>query len=226
MAIHEARRYTMADKGPEVGTVAPDFTLKDQNQKAVTRSDFKGKKVVLSFHPLAWTNVCKLQMQDLEKYNERFDRLDAVAVGLSVDSVPCKKAWAEAIGVEKTSLLADFWPHGGVASAYGIFREADGVPERIGSRVAHGPQAEAEAILFGRSIGIHRRLLSKTNSPVHLTLLSQTMSSVGNSCPWPCLFHMRTLLLSFRYLRTAAWNRLRRVIPCSHFSKRQADQAR
>jgi len=44
---------------------APDFTLKDQNEKALSLSDFRGKKrVVLSFHPLAWTSVCKTQMQD------------------------------------------------------------------------------------------------------------------------------------------------------------------
>jgi peroxiredoxin len=85
---------------------------------------------VLSFHPLAWTNVCKLQMQDLEKNKAQFDRLGAVALGISVDSVPSKKAWAADIGVEQTSLLADFWPHGGVASAYGIFREAGGTSER------------------------------------------------------------------------------------------------
>jgi len=110
---------------------APDFTLKDQNEKALSLSDFRGKKrVVLSFHPLAWTSVCKTQMQDLEKRKEDFDRLDAVALGLSVDSVPCKQAWAEAIGVKDTPLLADFWPHGGVAQAYGIFREKNGFSER------------------------------------------------------------------------------------------------
>jgi peroxiredoxin len=111
--------------------VAPDFTLKDQNEKGVSLSDFRGKKkVVLSFHPLAWTSVCREQMQDLEKHREDFGRLDAVALGLSVDSVPCKQAWAEAIGVKDTSLLADFWPHGGVAQAYGIFREKNGFSER------------------------------------------------------------------------------------------------
>jgi peroxiredoxin len=69
-------------------------------------------------------------MQDLEKHKEHFDRLGAAALGLSVDSVPCKQAWAEAIGVKDTSLLADFWPHGGVAQAYGIFREKNGFSER------------------------------------------------------------------------------------------------
>jgi len=121
----------MTDRKIEMGDVAPDFTLKDQNEGDVTLSDFKGKKkVVLSFHPLAWTSVCRAQMQDLEKHKEDFDRLDAVALGLSVDSVPCKKAWAEDIGVKETSLLADFWPHGGVAQAYGIFREKHGSSKR------------------------------------------------------------------------------------------------
>jgi peroxiredoxin len=121
----------MTDGKIEVGDVAPDFTLKDQNEGDVTLSDFRGKRrVVLSFHPLAWTSVCKTQMQDLDKHKEDFERLDAVALGLSVDSVPCKKAWAENIGVKETSLLADFWPHGDVAQAYGIFREKNGFSER------------------------------------------------------------------------------------------------
>jgi peroxiredoxin len=123
------RRYTVT-KSIEVGDVAPDFTLKDQTEKEITLSSLRGKKVILSFHPLAWTSVCKLQMQDLEKHKADFDRLGAVALGLSVDSVPCKRAWAEAIGVQQTSLLADFWPHGGVAQTYDIFREKPGSSER------------------------------------------------------------------------------------------------
>mgnify|MGYP000658992964 FL=1 len=114
----------------EVGDLAPDFTLKDQNDQEVTLSALRGRKVVLSFHPLAWTRVCAIQMQDLEKHQEEIERLGAVALGLSVDSVPCKKSWAEAIGVQHTRLLADFWPHGGVARAYGIFREKNGFSER------------------------------------------------------------------------------------------------
>jgi len=71
-----------------------------------------------------------MQMQDLEKHREDMERLGAVALGLSVDSVPCKKAWAESLGIQETRLLADFWPHGGVARAYGIFREKNGFSER------------------------------------------------------------------------------------------------
>ncbi|MDW8069261.1 MAG: peroxiredoxin [Anaerolineae bacterium] len=113
-----------------VGDKAPDFTLKDQNEQEVTLSALRGKKVVLSFHPLAWTKVCAIQMQDLEKHRAEMERLGATALGLSVDSVPSKKAWAESLGIQETPLLADFWPHGAVAQAYGIFREKNGFSER------------------------------------------------------------------------------------------------
>ncbi len=114
----------------EVGDPAPDFTLKDQNDQEVTLSALRGRKAVLSFHPLAWTRVCAIQMQDLEKHREDMERLGAVALGLSVDAVPTKKAWAESLGIQETRLLADFWPHGGVARSYGIFREKNGFSER------------------------------------------------------------------------------------------------
>jgi len=51
-------------------------------------------------------------------------------VGLSIDSVPSKKAWADAIGLKKTRILADFWPHGEVAKLYDLFREKDGFSQR------------------------------------------------------------------------------------------------
>lgn len=120
----------MAQKEIKVGDVAPDFTLKDQNGKEVALSALRGKKVVLGFHPLAWTSVCGQQMKGLEANADEFERLGAVALGISIDSSATKHAWAESLGITKTQLLADFWPHGGVAAAYGIFREADGFSER------------------------------------------------------------------------------------------------
>jgi peroxiredoxin len=114
----------------KVGEQAKDFTLKDQNEKGFKLSDHKGKKVLLSFHPLAWTDVCSKQMKSLEDNRAAFDSLNTIAVGLSVDSIPSKKAWAESLGIKNTSLLADFWPHGEVAKLFGIFREKNGISER------------------------------------------------------------------------------------------------
>ena len=116
--------------GINVGDKAPDFKLKDNNGKDVSLGELKGKKVVLGFHPLAWTSVCAQQMKDLEASYERLDKVGTVALGLSIDSTFCKKAWAESIGVKRARLLSDFWPHGGVISQYGIFRADDGFSER------------------------------------------------------------------------------------------------
>ena len=113
-----------------VGISAKDFTLSDQNGQAFRLSEFKGKKILLSFHPLAWTSICATQMQDLEKNTDRFEKSNTVAVGLSVDSVPCKKAWADSLGIKRTRLLADFWPHGKVAKSFGVFRAENGFSER------------------------------------------------------------------------------------------------
>jgi peroxiredoxin len=85
---------------------------------------------LLSFHPLAWTAFCAGQMKSLEDNLEVFSTINTVAVGISVDSVPCKKAWAEKLGITQTRLLCDFWPHGGVAMQYGLFRDANGFSER------------------------------------------------------------------------------------------------
>jgi peroxiredoxin len=112
------------------GDKAKEFELKDQDGKDIHLSDFKGKKVLLSFHPLAWTKVCAEQMKALEKNLERFEGLNTVALGMSVDTVPSKKAWAKELGIKNTRLLSDFWPHGEVARSYGIFREKEGISER------------------------------------------------------------------------------------------------
>ncbi len=119
----------MADRF-QIGDATPDFTLKDHKGNDVSLSQFKGKKVVLGFHPLAWTGVCAEQMMNLEINHERMEKLNAVAFGLSIDSSFCKNAWAKSLNIEKTPLLADFWPHGGVAQAYGIFDDEGGVSKR------------------------------------------------------------------------------------------------
>lgn len=113
-----------------VGDKFADFFLKNQKEIEINTAKFAGKKLLLSFHPLAWTDICARQMQSLEANFEIFQNLGTLPLGLSVDAVPCKKAWAENIGVARTDLLADFWPHGAVASQLGVFIERFGFSER------------------------------------------------------------------------------------------------
>lgn len=114
----------------QIGDQAKNFSLKDQNDKDFNLDDYKGKMVLLSFHPLAFTSVCAQQMQSLEENQEVFADLNTVAVGVSVDHVPAKLAWAKELGIENTRLLCDFWPHGQLAQDFGIFRDKNGFSER------------------------------------------------------------------------------------------------
>ena len=74
-----------------IGDKSRDFSIKDQNGKDFRLQDHLGKRVLLSFHPLAWTSVCSGQMKSLEENQKSFNSLNTLAVGISVDSVPCKK---------------------------------------------------------------------------------------------------------------------------------------
>ena len=114
-----------------IGKTIPEFTLKDQDNKDFSSKELKGKRVLLSFHPLAWTSVCASQMKSLEDNVETFTLLNTVPLGLSVDQQFCKGAWAKELGIKKVRLLADFWPHGGLAEQLGIFLEEKGVSQRV-----------------------------------------------------------------------------------------------
>ena len=114
----------------EVGDMAPDFTLKDNRVQDVSLSEYRGKKVLLSWHPLAWTGVCAQQMKSLEDNLAEFEKYNTVPLGMSIDSYPSKNAWAKELGVANVKLLADFWPHGKVAQDYGLFLDDKGFSAR------------------------------------------------------------------------------------------------
>ena len=119
------------DMNLKVGDDTPDFILLDQNRKEIKLTDLKGKRILLSFHPLAWTGVCAKQMSSLEANFDRFEKLNTIPLGVSVDTIPSKKAWAEHLGIEKTSLISDFWPHGDLAKKFGIFLAEKGISGRV-----------------------------------------------------------------------------------------------
>ncbi len=117
--------------GLELGTKIPEITLKNQKGTPIDINDFKGKNVLLSFHPLAWTSVCEKQMKNIEGHYDYFvDQLNIVPLGISIDHSFCKNAWAKAIEVEKLDMLCDFWPTGELAKMCNIFREEAGTSER------------------------------------------------------------------------------------------------
>jgi len=113
------------------GDPAKNFSLKDQNDKTFDLYEQEGKRTLLSFHPLAWTEFCAAQMTSLEENREVLASLNCVPVGISVDSRPSKQAWAQSLRIVHTPLLCDFWPHGAIARKYGLFREVIGFLQQM-----------------------------------------------------------------------------------------------
>ena len=114
----------------QLGRKLKNFTLPDQFGQDFQLFHIKGRRVLLSFHPLAWTPVCSMQMQSLEQNKKVWDKFNTLVAGVSVDSVPCKAAWVEALRIKHIRLLSDFWPHGEVAKSLGLFREQNGFSQR------------------------------------------------------------------------------------------------
>jgi mycoredoxin-dependent peroxiredoxin len=112
------------------GAIAPDFTLTDQNNRAVRLADFRGRKaVLLVFFPLAFTGTCGGELDEVSAHLSGYATDDVQVLTVSVDSPYSHKVWADREGYA-FPLLADFWPHGAVAQAYGVFNSVAGFANR------------------------------------------------------------------------------------------------
>src|SRR3984885_3075388 len=113
-----------------VGTLAPDFTLRDQNQQPVPPSGYRGaKNVLLVFFPLAFTGICQGELDRLRDHLPEFENDDRAALAISVGPPPTHKVWASESGFT-FPVLSDFWPHGEVSRAYDVFNDVAGISNR------------------------------------------------------------------------------------------------
>ena len=114
----------------DVGDEAPDFELQDQERQPVRLSSFRGRKnVVVVFYPMSFTPTCQGELCAIRDSLVDFDSDDVQTLAISVDSGPTHARWAAEQGYT-FPLLADFWPHGEVARAYGVFDEERGLALR------------------------------------------------------------------------------------------------
>lgn len=109
----------------DVGAEAPDFELPDQHGAAVRLSSLRGRPVVVLFFPFAFTGVCTGELAAV-----RDELLPAVGdaarvLAVSCDSMFALRVFGDANGLD-FPLLSDFWPHGQVASSYGVFDDDRG----------------------------------------------------------------------------------------------------
>ena len=114
----------------EVGSKAPDFSLKNQDGAVVTLGDFAGKQaVLLVFYPFAFSGICTGELCSVRDDLSSFQNDDVQVLGVSVDTTWSLKAWASQEGYD-FPLLSDFWPHGAVAESYGVFNSDAGMAIR------------------------------------------------------------------------------------------------
>ena len=118
----------------KAGDSAPDFTLPAVDEGSITLSQYRGKKnVVISFVPAAWTPVCSDQWPGYNLAQDLFVKNDAILLGITVDNIPTLYSWTKQMCNPGEKLwfpvLSDFYPHGEVASKYGVLR-SNGVSER------------------------------------------------------------------------------------------------
>ena len=113
-----------------IGQQAPDFELKDQHGNQVKLSSFRGQKnVVVLFYPFAFTGTCTGELCGLRDQLELFQNDDVQLLAISCDSIFTLRVFAEKESYS-FPLLSDHWPHGAVATKYGVFDEARGAAIR------------------------------------------------------------------------------------------------
>ncbi|ACY22322.1 alkyl hydroperoxide reductase/ Thiol specific antioxidant/ Mal allergen [Gordonia bronchialis DSM 43247] len=113
-----------------VGSSAPGFELRDQNHQVVSLDKLRADRAVLIvFFPLAFTGTCQGELGYIRDHLPRFDNDAVTTVAVSVGPSPTHKVWSSAQGF-LFPILSDFWPHGEVARAYGVFNEQQGIANR------------------------------------------------------------------------------------------------
>jgi peroxiredoxin len=145
-----------------VGQMAPDFTVVNQRGEKVTLSELRGRKVVLVFFPFAFSGLCTGEMCDLRDRRAEFDD-DTVLLGISADPKHALRVFAEQEGLG-FDLLSDFWPHGEVAQAYGVFLPERGMATRA-TFIIDREGVVAWAVINGpgetRNVSDYREALAK-----------------------------------------------------------------
>lgn len=148
---------------PDVGEQAPDFELADQARRPVRLSHLRGRSVVLVFYPFAFSDICGGELRLIRDNIGELQNDYVQVLTVSCDSVHAHRAWAQQEGFDYP-LLADFWPHGEVARAYGVFDEAVGVALRatfILDRAGVVRWRVVNQIPDARDLDVYRKVLAE-----------------------------------------------------------------
>lgn len=113
-----------------IGDRLPAFQLENQYGERVLSDDLSSGRTLLVFYPWAFSRVCGSELVQLQENLSLFQDRDVRLLAISVDHKFALRSYAEQSGIE-FELLADFWPHGGVANSVDAFDAERGVARRV-----------------------------------------------------------------------------------------------
>lgn len=139
----------------EIGQQAPDFELRGSSG-SVRLSDYHGQSAVaLVFYPFSFSGVCHGELCGLRDEMAVFTDAGVQVLAVSCDAAPAQQRWAEEEGFG-FPVLSDFWPHGEVSRAYGVFNEVVGCANR-GTIIINTDGVVADVFESG-DLGVAREL--------------------------------------------------------------------
>lgn len=105
-AVFAVRSFADDTPLPQAGQVAPAFTLPSQDGSNISLDSFRGKWVVLYFYPKDMTTGCTIEAHNFQADGDKYQKLNAVVVGVSVDSTGSHKEFCAKEGLS-FKLLSD-----------------------------------------------------------------------------------------------------------------------
>lgn len=121
------RVFAASDPIPQVGQTAPGFTLPDQEANQISLSQYKGKWVVLYFYPKDQTRGCTIEAHNFQQDTSKFEALNAVVLGVSVDSVKSHQEFCAKDDLH-FKLLSD--------TGHGVVRQYGSLANYMGVKIA------------------------------------------------------------------------------------------
>ena len=113
----------------EIGQPAPSFSLPDQERTPVSLDTLAGRKSLIVFIPFPFSRVCDAELCTIRDNVASLNDLEANVVVITCDTHQANRRWSEENGFA-FPVLSDFWPHGAVTKAYGVFNDIVGAANR------------------------------------------------------------------------------------------------
>ena len=152
VAMFALRPVSAVTEMPAVGTNAPTFNLTTNEGKQASLSDFKGKWVVLYFYPKDFTGGCTLEAHNFQRDLSKYDAVNAVILGVSVDTAESHKSFCAKEGLN-FKLLSD--SDAKVSDQYGSVMEYNGMKLSARNTFIIDPQGKIAKVFAKVNPAVH-----------------------------------------------------------------------